>query len=42
VRTSSGRKLGRINLATMLGMEGWTPDRKPVEIIEQLKNEGRV
>ncbi|MGA2052431.1 MAG: DUF4160 domain-containing protein [Opitutales bacterium] len=42
VRTSGGRKLGRVNLDTMLGMEGWTPDRKLVAIIEQLKREGRV
>lgn len=42
IRTSNGRKLGRINLATMQGMEGWTPDRKLVVILEELKQEGRV
>jgi hypothetical protein len=42
VRTSGGKKLGRVNRATLQGMEGWTPDRKLVSILEELKQEGRL
>ena len=42
VKTSSGRKLGRLDLTTMRGLEGWLPDRKLIEVIQQLKTEGRL
>ena len=42
VRTAGGKKLGRVDLATLRGLEGWTPERKLVEIIADLKREGRV
>lgn len=42
VKTTGGRRLGRLDIAAMRGLEGWTPDRKLVEVIEQLKHEGRL
>ena len=42
VKTSSGKKLGRLDIATMRGLEGWLPNRKLTQLIEQLKNEGRL
>ncbi|MSU65858.1 MAG: DUF4160 domain-containing protein [Opitutus sp.] len=42
VRTAQGRKLGRVDVATLRGLEGWTPDRKLIGIIVQLKREGRI
>ncbi len=42
VQTSNEKKLGRVILETMKSMEGWTPDRKLVEIIKELKKEGRL
>lgn len=42
VKTSGGRKLGRLDVTAMRGLEGWLPDRKLVDVIEDLKNEGRL
>ncbi len=42
VKTAGGRKLGRVDIATLRGLEGWTPERKLVDIIESLKHEGRL
>ncbi|MFM2082923.1 MAG: hypothetical protein RL380_1614 [Verrucomicrobiota bacterium] len=42
VRTSKGRKLGRLNLQTLEGLEGWTPPKDLVKIIAELKHEGRL
>jgi hypothetical protein len=42
VETDKGRLVGRFNLRTRQGMEGWEPDRKLLEIIEQLEREGRL
>ncbi|GDY22606.1 hypothetical protein LBMAG56_39530 [Verrucomicrobiota bacterium] len=42
VKTSSGRKLGRLDITAMQGLEGWLPDRKLIEVIQQLKTEGRL
>lgn len=42
VKTSGGRKLGRLDITTMRGMEGWKPDRKLVQVIEELRAEGRL
>jgi hypothetical protein len=39
---TGGRKLGRLDIAAMRGLEGWTPDRKLLQVIEQLKNERRL
>ena len=42
VKTSSGKKLGRLDITALRGLEGWLPDRKLIEVIEQLKSEGRL
>jgi len=42
VKTSSGKKLGRLDISAMRGMEGWIPDRKLIQVIEELKREGRL
>lgn len=42
VKTTGGKKLGRLEIDPIRGLEGWTPERKLVEIIEQLKQEGRL
>ena len=42
VKKTSGRKLGRVNLVTMEGLEDWTPSQKLIDIIEELKREGRL
>ena len=42
VKTSSGKKLGRLDLTALRGLEGWLPDRKLIAVIEQLKSEGRL
>jgi hypothetical protein len=39
VETESGKLLGRFNLETMSGMEGWHPPRKVVRIIEDIRRE---
>ena len=35
-------KLGRVNLDTLEGMENWTPPKHLVDIIMELKREGRL
>jgi hypothetical protein len=42
VRTQAGRKLGRLNLATLQGMEGWMPEARLLRIIKELREEGRI
>ena len=42
VRTEKGQKLGRVEVATKRGMEGWTPPRDLVKILEDLQREGRL
>jgi len=42
VRTDKGRKLGRLNLETMQGLEGWVPPKDLTKIIEDLMREGRL
>jgi hypothetical protein len=42
VRTAGGENLGRVNLETLEGMAGWTPDRNLIKVIAQLKREGRL
>ena len=40
--SSSGRKIGRLDIDAMRGLEGWLPDRKLLQVIEALKHEGRL
>ncbi len=42
VRTAKGKKLGRVNLETLEGLEDWTPPKDLVNIINELKREGRL
>ena len=42
VETSAGRLIGRFNLETLTGMEGWQPGRKLLRIILELQKEGRL
>jgi hypothetical protein len=42
VETESGKLIGRLNLETMEGLEGWHPNKKLLKIIEDLQREGRL
>ncbi len=42
VRTAKGKKLGRVDVDTLLGMENWTPPKDLVSIIMELKSKGRL
>ena len=42
VKTTRGQNLGRLDITTFRGIEGWTPAPKLVDIIQQLKREGRL
>jgi hypothetical protein len=34
--------IGRLDVLRLVGVEGWTPDRKLIKLIADLKNEGRL
>ena len=36
------RFIGRLDVERMTGVEDWTPDRKLMKLIADLKNEGRL
>ena len=36
------RLIGRLDIDRMKGIEGWMPDRKLIQLIHELKNEGRL
>jgi len=38
----NGELIGRLDLERMTGMEGWQPDRKLLDIIVELRREGRL
>ena len=42
VETDKGQFLGRLNLLTRQGMEGWQPDRKLLKVVAELEREGRL
>ena len=42
VYDSKGRFLGRLNLETSAGLEDWSPSDKLVELISELKAEGKL
>lgn len=42
VYDAKGRHLGRLDIDRLAGVENWTPDRKLVKLIQDLKSEGRL
>ena len=40
VYTSKRKLIGRLDIDRMIGIEGWTPDRKLIKLILDLKHEG--
>jgi hypothetical protein len=42
IETPQGKLVGRLNLETMAGVEGWQPSKKLVQVITELRKEGRI
>ena len=42
VYDSKGRFIGRLDINQMAGVEGWTPDRKLIKVVADLREEGRL
>jgi hypothetical protein len=42
VRTDKGKKLGRVHVDSLQGLENWTPPKDLVKIIRELKSKGRL
>ncbi len=42
VETANGKLIGRLDLRTRQGLEGWHPDKKLLRIIEALEKEKRL
>jgi hypothetical protein len=42
VYDSRHRLIGRLDIDRLAGIEGWTPDRKLIKLIEDLKRECRL
>jgi hypothetical protein len=42
VYDSKGRFLGRLNLETLAGLEDWSPSDTSVELINELREEGKL
>jgi hypothetical protein len=42
VYVSKHKFIGRLDVQRLVGVEGWTPDRKLIKLIVDLKNEGRL
>jgi hypothetical protein len=42
VYTSKRKLIGRLDVDRLAGVEGWTPNRKLIKLITDLKNEGRL
>ncbi len=42
VYDSKGQHLGRFDIDRLVGVENWTPNRKLVRLIQDLKSEGRL
>lgn len=36
------RLIGRLDVDRLVGIEGWTPDRKLIKLVQDLINEGRL
>lgn len=42
VFNAKGEFLGRVNLATMQSLEGWAPSSKLLELVAELRKEGKL
>ena len=42
IETANGKLLGRLNLDTLTGMEDWQPSKELLQVIAELKKEGRL
>jgi hypothetical protein len=42
IETTDGKLVGRLNLETLTGIEGWQPSKRLLQIIVELKKEGRL
>jgi hypothetical protein len=42
VYNSKGELIGRLDVDRLIGLENWTPDKKLVKLIEELRREGRL
>ncbi len=42
VETDKGQMIGRLNLETKQGIEGWEPEKKLLSVIAELEKEGRL
>jgi len=42
IETTNGKLVGRLNLETLTGIEGWQPSKRLLQIIVALKKEGRL
>ena len=42
IETAKGKLLGRLNLDTLTGMEDWQPSKELLQVIAELKKEGRL
>ena len=36
------RLIGRLDVDRLVGIEGWTPDRKLIKLVQDLRNESRL
>jgi len=42
VETAGGKLVGRFDLRTRKGLEGWQPGRKLLQVVAELEKEGRL
>jgi len=42
IETTKGKLLGRLNMDTLTGMEDWQPSKELLQVIAELKKEGRL
>jgi hypothetical protein len=42
IETPGGKLVGRLNLDTMTGLEGWQPSKKLLQVVADLRKEGRL
>ena len=42
VETAGGKLVGRLDLRTRKGLEGWQPGKKLLQVVAELEKEGRL